>query len=132
MRLVQQRLHAIPILNVRGVDGHGQHLALRIDNHLPLAPVEVFAAVEAAFAACFGDDAIVNTDEWSAEWHLATTGRIHQTVCHTPGQRDWARDDDGDGIREVHNNTMEGIWTGCRNVVRFFRGGPCAKWPSFS
>src|SRR5262245_7408682 len=65
-------------------------------------------------------DAIVNTDEWSAYQHLAATGRIHRTVCHTPTKREWARDDDGDGIREVHNNTMEGIWTGCRNFVRFF------------
>jgi transposase len=72
------------------------------------------------------DDAIVNTDEWSAYRQLGATGRIHSTVCHTPGQREWARDDDGDGIREVHNNTMEGIWTGYRNLVRFFRG--ISKW----
>jgi transposase len=72
------------------------------------------------------DDAIVNTDEWSAYQHLSGTGRIHQTVCHTPGKREWARDDDGDGIREVHNNTIEGIWTGCRNFLRFFRG--ISKW----
>jgi transposase len=45
------------------------------------------------------DDAIVNTDEWSAYRTLAATGRIHQTVCHTPTKREWARDDDGDGIR---------------------------------
>jgi transposase len=71
-------------------------------------------------------DAIVNTDEWSAYYQLAASGRTHQTVCHTPGQREWARDDDGDGIREVHNNTMEGIWTGCRNFLRLFRG--VSKW----
>ena len=29
---------------------------------------------------------------------------------------------DGDGIREVHTNTMEGIWTGLRNFLRPFRG----------
>ena len=33
-----------------------------------------------------------------------------------------ARDDDGDGIREVHSNTSEGIWTGLRNFLRPFRG----------
>jgi transposase len=32
------------------------------------------------------------------------------------------RDDDGDGIREVHDNTLEGIWTGLRNYLRTFRG----------
>jgi len=66
--------------------------------------------------------AIVYTDEWSGYNHLPELGRNHSTVCHTPGQREWARDDDGDGVREVHNNTLEGIWTGVRNFLRIFRG----------
>jgi transposase-like protein len=36
--------------------------------------------------------------------------------------KEWARDDDGDGIREVHTNTAEGMWTGLRNFLRPFRG----------
>jgi transposase-like protein len=72
------------------------------------------------------DDATVNTDEWRAYNHLPDYGRTHKTVCHAPGDapfvREWARDDDGDGIREVHCNTMEGIWTGLRNFLRPFRG----------
>jgi transposase len=64
----------------------------------------------------------VNTDEWGAYNHLAKSGRLHVTVCHTPGKREWARDDDGDGIREVHTNTSEGFWTGLRNFLRPFRG----------
>ncbi len=71
-------------------------------------------------------DATVNSDEWSAYTHLPATGRAHVTVCHTPGQREWARADDGDGIREVHNTTIEGIWTGVRNFLRPFRG--VSKW----
>jgi transposase-like protein len=71
-------------------------------------------------------DATVNTDEWRAYAHLPETGRSHATVCHMPGRREWARDDDGDGVREVHNNTMEGIWTGLRNFLRPFRG--VSKW----
>lgn len=67
-------------------------------------------------------DATVNTDEWRAYNHLPDHGRIHKTVCHAPHAREWARDDDGDGIREVHNNTTEGIWTGLRNFLRPFRG----------
>jgi len=62
----------------------------------------------------------VNTDEWSAYNHLCESDRQHVTVCHK--RHEWARDDDGDGIREVHNNTMEGIWTGLRNFLRTFRG----------
>ena len=62
------------------------------------------------------------TDEWGAYFHLSEANRIHDTVCHAPGKREWARDDDGDGIREVHTNTIEGLWTGLRNFIRPFRG----------
>lgn len=48
------------------------------------------------------DDAAVYTDEWQAYNHLAETGRTHASVCHTPGQREWARDDDGDGVLEAY------------------------------
>ncbi len=41
-------------------------------------------------------------------------------------RREWARDDDGDGVREVHRNTMEGHWVGLRNFLRPFRG--VSKW----
>ena len=60
------------------------------------------------------------TGEHTAYHHIAETGRGHATVCHS--RKEWARDDDGDGIREVHCNTMEGIWTGLRNFLRPFRG----------
>jgi transposase-like protein len=66
--------------------------------------------------------AALYTDEWGGYNHLAELGRNHSTVCHTPGQREWARDDDGDGVREVHVNTLEGIWTGVRDFLRIFRG----------
>jgi transposase-like protein len=65
-------------------------------------------------------DATVNTDEWHAYDHLPDTGRTHLTVNHLA--KEWARDDDGDGVREVHCNTMEGHWTGLRNFLRMFRG----------
>ena len=64
--------------------------------------------------------AAVYTDESHAYARLAETGRNHHSVCHSHGE--YARDDDGDGIREVHCNTMEGIWTGLRNFLRPFRG----------
>jgi transposase len=47
-------------------------------------------------------------------------GRRHPTICHAAGE--WARDDDGDGICEVHCDTREGLWTGLRNFLRPFRG----------
>jgi hypothetical protein len=59
----------------------------------------------------------VNTDEWQGYTHII---RPHVTVCHA--DKEWARDDDGDGIREVHINTVEGMWTTVRNFLRPLRG----------
>jgi len=64
--------------------------------------------------------ATVYTDESPAYARIAETGREHATVCHS--RKEWARDDDGDGVREVHCNTQEGFWTGLRNFLRLFRG----------
>ena len=61
----------------------------------------------------------VHTDEWRGYDRLAVMGRIHATVCHNPGE---CAGDDGAGIREVHDNTLEGLWTGLRNFLRPFRG----------
>lgn len=57
------------------------------------------------------------TDEWPGYNRVA---REHHTVAH--GKKEWARDDDGDGINEVHTNTIEGLWTSVRNWLRPFRG----------
>lgn len=57
------------------------------------------------------------TDEYDSYNALQ---RSRSTVAH--GHKEWARDDDGDGIREVHTNTAEGLWTGLRNFLRPFRG----------
>lgn len=84
------------------------------------------ATLEAFVTAHTHRGTIVNTDEWQAYAHLPAAGRPHRTVCHAPGVREWARDDDGDGVREVHCNTAEGVWTGLRNLLRPFRG--VSKW----
>ena len=57
------------------------------------------------------------TDEWLGYNHIL---RAHSTVNH--GIREWARDDDNDGLREVHINTCEGMWTDVRNFLRSFKG----------
>ena len=87
------------------------------------------AQVEPRVLACAPPGVAVYTDEWSAYDRLAGHGRPHGTVCHNParpGGPEFARDDDGDGVREVHCNTLEGIWTGLRNFLRPFRG--VSKW----
>jgi transposase-like protein len=62
-------------------------------------------------------EATLYTDEWGAYERVQ---RKHQTVSH--GTKEWARDDEGDGIREVHVNTIEGLWTSLHNFLRPFRG----------
>src|SRR5712692_225507 len=58
---------------------------------------------------------------YTAEWQgYHSIKRAPSTVGH--GQKEWARDDDGDGVREVHVNTIEGLWTTARNFLRPFRG----------
>ena len=65
-------------------------------------------------------EATVYSDEAHTYRPLDETNRDHHTVRH--GQREWARDDDGDGHNEVHTNTIEGLWTQWRNFARPFRG----------
>lgn len=69
-----------------------------------------------------GDGATVYTDEWAGYARLEAAGRGHATVSHSPNHREWARDDDGDGAREVHDNTPEGLWAALRTFLRPFRG----------
>jgi transposase len=57
------------------------------------------------------------TDEWQG---YRGSHPSHATVCH--GVHEWARDDDGDGQREVHCNTCEGVGAALRTYLRAFRG----------
>lgn len=57
------------------------------------------------------------TDENPSYNHVL---RTHSTVCHAKDE--YARDDDGDGIREVHCNTVEGMWADVRTFLRPFKG----------
>jgi len=62
-------------------------------------------------------EATLCTDEYDSYNRLQ---RVRHTLCH--GKNEWARDDDGDGVREVHVNSNEGGWTGLRNILRPYRG----------
>ncbi len=81
----------------------------------------------AVVGACVGvSTSVLNTDEWSGYARVeANVGISHRTVRHgydEQGRREWARDDDGDGIREVHCNGCEGIGAPLRTFLRIFRG----------
>ena len=63
------------------------------------------------------EDSKIYSDSWQGFNDLT---RDQAQVNHNQGE--WARDDDGDGEREVHTNTIEGTWTGLRIRLRPFRG----------
>lgn len=67
-----------------------------------------------------GKEGTCYSDESNAYNRVGTQSMHHATVCHSA--REWARDDDGDGINEVHVNTAEGLWTDFRNFMRRFKG----------
>jgi transposase-like protein len=103
-----------PVVGIAGRDTHGLRLRVtRRNSRVAIQPVVV------GFTRA---DCTVNTDEWVAYDLLPQTGRKRVSVKHSRPNCEYARDDDGDGIREVHCNTSEGIWTGLRNFLRPFRG----------
>ncbi len=60
---------------------------------------------------------LLYTDEWQS-YRGSHPG--HATVSH--GVHEWARDDNGDGQREVHCNPCEGAGAALRTYLRTFRG----------
>jgi transposase-like protein len=62
----------------------------------------------------------VHTDEYASYARLPAWGYRHVTVCHARGE--YARDEDGDGLCEMHVNTMEGTWSLLRSWLRPHRG----------
>src|SRR5262245_50777551 len=66
------------------------------------------------------EGAVIKTDEWKGYSGLPRMGRVHRTVDHSGPKSTWARDDDGDGVREVQCNAQEGLWTQVRYLLRRF------------
>ena len=69
------------------------------------------------------------TDEYSIYDRVKNWGYSHKTVNH--GQREYARDEDGDGFCEVHVNTIEGVWSLLRSWLRPHRGISQKHLPSY-
>ncbi|RLD09398.1 MAG: hypothetical protein DRI56_04340 [Chloroflexota bacterium] len=59
------------------------------------------------------------TDDWAGKPTIIYCAP-HAIVCHSDGK--WVRGDDGDGIREVHTNSIEGMWIDVHNFLRLFKG----------
>jgi transposase-like protein len=71
----------------------------------------------------------VYTDEYSIYARLCAWGYDHKRVNH--GRGEYARDEDGDGLCEVHVNTMEGFWSLLRSWLRPHRGISQEKLPLY-
>jgi len=72
---------------------------------------------------------LIYTDEYSIYARLQSWGYTHKSVNH--GRGEFARDEDGDGIYEVHVNTMEGFWSLLRSWLRPHRGISQEKLPLY-
>ena len=80
-------------------------------------------------AATVAAGALIHTDEYDIDARLEGWGYRHQTVCHARGE--YARDEDGDGIGEVHVDTLEGFWSRLRSWLRPHRGISQEKLPLY-
>ena len=104
-----------PVMGTVGRESGQVRLRVRLDTQGTTCTSHVYAFTRQL--------ATVYTDEWSGYNGIGSTwlsGRFHHTVCHAA--REWARDEDGDGVREVHTNTLEGLWATIRTFLRPFRG----------
>jgi transposase-like protein len=72
---------------------------------------------------------LVHTDEYGVYARLEAWGYGHKTVCH--GRGEYARDEDGDGFREVHVDTLEGFRSLLRSWLRPHRGVSQEKLPAY-
>jgi transposase-like protein len=110
-----------PIFSVKGrASGHVRYFVRHTtDSQTCLAVVKAVVKPGAR---------VLNTDEWRGYAQVETAvGLAHATVKHGKAgsaAREWARDDDGDGVREVHGNGCEGAGTALRTYLRAFRGVP--------
>jgi transposase len=71
----------------------------------------------------------IYTDEYRIYARLQTWDYDHKQVNH--GRGEFARDEDGDGLCEVHVNTMEGFWSLLRSWLRPHRGISQEKLPLY-
>lgn len=72
---------------------------------------------------------LIYTDEYNIYGWLEAWGYAHAVVHH--GQGEFARDEDQDGLGEVHVNTIEGFWSLLRSWLRPHRGISQEKLPLY-
>jgi transposase len=87
------------------------------------------ATIRPIIEATVAGGSLIYTDEYDIYARLEAWGYEHKTVCH--GRGEYARDDDGDGVCEVHVNSLEGFWLLLRSWLRPHRGISQEKLPVY-
>ena len=94
----------------------------RLDNVQPATMAPLIRAPIAVGTQVYTDE-----DAIQARWRA--WGHGHSPVCH--GRGEYARDEDGEGLHEVHVNTLEGVWSLLRSWLRPHRGLSQEKLPLY-
>lgn len=76
--------------------------------------------VEKTIMNCVSSGSEIHTDGYEIYRNLSSLDFMHKEVIHSTGV--YAEDQDGDGICEVHCNSVEGLWSLFRHFMRGFRG----------
>ena len=96
---------------------------------LRLLPNVQQTTIKPVIAASVVPGTLIHTDEYDIYARLPAWGYPHKTVCHARGE--YARDEDGDGVCEIHVNTIEGFWSLLRSWLRPHRGISQDKLPFY-
>jgi transposase-like protein len=101
----------------------GGEVVIRMLEHVQQRTIKPLIQATMAPGTC------IDTDEYDIDRRLEQWGSAHERVCHRRGE--YARDDDGDGLPEVHVKTMEGFWSLLRSWLRPHRGISQDHWPLY-
>jgi transposase-like protein len=108
---------------VFGMIQRGGQIVINMMAHVKQKTIEPF------IKATIAPGTLVYPDAYSIYARLCAWGYDHKHVNH--GRGEYARDEDGDGLCEVHVNTMAGFWSLLRSWLRPHRGISQEKLPLY-
>ena len=101
----------------------GGAVVLRLLDNVPQRPSPPLLPGTMAPGTCVDTEAYTSDRRWE-QW-----GSGPESVCQRRGA--YARDDDGDGLHEVHVQTVEGFWSLLRSWLRPHRGMAPGHFPRY-
>lgn len=109
--------------SILGMVSHTGAIALQVLENVKQTTIRPIIEGRIAREAC------IYTDEYNIYNRVTQWGYQHKKVQHA--QKEFARDENGDGLCEVHCNTIEGIWSLLRSWLRPHRGVSQEKLPLY-